>query len=235
MIGPCGPFIRAPAKLIAGASLAMLVTLLSLGLASDVPPPNRGPGLPSAVTRFDDDLVVERAAALAPAPAPPDPSPAPSPSAAAPVPGPYPTELAIQSLGIDGQVLPVGVDKHGNMNVTSTAFTAGWYHLGPAPAQGGDAVVTCHNEWYSVVRALCYNLGKIAVGADITVKDGFGVLHQFKVDEVQTVPYNASVPGLFATTGPPRLSLITCGGTWDKAKQSFTLRVIVDAHLVGNA
>ena len=45
----------------------------------------------------------------------------------------------------------------------------------------------------------------------------------------------ASVPGLFATTGPPRLSLITCGGSWDKAKQSFTLRVIVDAHLVGNA
>src|SRR5258708_1070553 len=159
VIGPCGPVFRPPPKLTVGATLALLVALLSLGLASDMLPPDRAPGLPSAVTQFDDDLVVERAAALAPAPAPPAPSLAPSPSEVAQIPGPDPRELVIQSLGIDGQVLPVGVDKDGNMDVTKTAFTAGWYHLGPAPAQGGDAVITCHTERYSLVRALCYNLG----------------------------------------------------------------------------
>ena len=121
------------------------------------------------------------------------------------------------------------------MQVTENAFTAGWFDLGPLPGAGGDAVETCHNQWYTAPRALCYNLHNVALGADVITRNPDGAVHHWKVTSVRTVAYNASVPGLFATTGPPRLSIITCGGTWLPKQQIFTQRVIVDASLADNA
>jgi hypothetical protein len=58
------------------------------------------------------------------------------------------------------------------------------------------------------------------------------VSHHFKVTKVQSVAYNATVPGLFVPTGAARLSLITCGGKWDVKKGEYLQRVIVDSILV---
>jgi sortase (surface protein transpeptidase) len=138
-------------------------------------------------------------------------------------------------LGIDAAVLPVGIDKDGYMDVTKTASTVGWYRLGPVPGQPGNAVMTCHNQWYDTSRALCYDLHTVPVGADVYTSTGQGVGRRWKVVAVQAVAYNATVPGLFTDVGEPRLSIITCGGRWDPARQMFSLRIIVRARLAANA
>jgi sortase (surface protein transpeptidase) len=142
--------------------------------------------------------------------------------------------IVIPSLQIDAVVFPVGLAKDGTtMDVTQDAWTVGWWNGGTGgvvPGRAGDSVMTCHNHWYSG-DALCQNLYTIAAGAvvDVVLKDGS--THRFKVDTVQTVASDATVPGLFDATGPARLSIITCGGNWDNKTQNYSLRVIVNAHL----
>jgi hypothetical protein len=146
-------------------------------------------------------------------------------------PAPAGARLRIPALEIDADVLPVGIAKDGNMDVTTTAFTVGWYRYGPAPGRAGDAVMTCHNQWEGAPHALCYDLHSVSPGTDVLTTNADGTLHHWKVASIDSVPYDSVVPGLFATTGAARLSIITCGGDWDSARQIFSLRVIVSARL----
>ncbi|HXA42388.1 MAG TPA: class F sortase [Candidatus Solibacter sp.] len=174
----------------------------------------------AAVVDSAADLKLEQAAALKPTPSPTDTG------------GPLPPgRLVVRSIGVNAQVLPVGVDK-GAMAVTNESYDVGWYKFGPAPGDPGDAVIDGHLDWYDTSRAVFFNLKHIQIGDDIEVQRLDGVSHHFKVTSVQSVAYNATVPGLFDTSGPSRLSLITCGGTWDFKKGEYLQRVIVDSTLV---
>ena len=148
--------------------------------------------------------------------------------AAGPLP---PGRLIIRSIGVNAQVLGVGLD-HGAMGVTNESYDVGWYKLGPAPGDPGDAVIDGHLDWYDTSRAVFFYLKNIQVGDDIEVQRLDGVSHHFRVTSVQSVAYNATVPGLFDVGGPSRLSLITCGGQWDFNKRQYLQRVIVDSALV---
>jgi sortase (surface protein transpeptidase) len=141
--------------------------------------------------------------------------------------------LVVPSLGIDGIVYPVGKARDGSMDVTQNAWTVGWYQPGGVfPGKAGDSVMTCHQHWYTG-DGLCRDLHSVAAGAEIDVKLVGGVVRHFKVDDVHTVGWSADTSslGLFVTSGPARLSIVTCGGTWDVKTQNYSLRVIVNAHL----
>lgn|ERR1035437_1139527 len=143
-----------------------------------------------------------------------------------------PGRLIIRSIGVNASVLGVGVDKSGAMGVTNESYNVGWYNRGPAPGDSGDAVIDGHLDWYDTSHAVFFNLKNVQIGDDVEVQRLDGVSHHFKVTKVQAVAYNATVPGLFAPTGPARLSLITCGGQWDVKKGEYLQRVIVDSVLV---
>ena len=199
-----------------------IVLMAALGFALlQVLAPKTHPGFSTASSVVDSgaDLALEQAAALKVAPVQVDPGPKP------------PGRLIIPSIGVDAQVLAVGVDKDGNMAVTNESYDVGWYNRGPAPGDPGDAVIDGHLDWYDTSQAVFYNLKNVKVGDDIQVQRLDGSSHHFKVTKVQSVAYNARVPGLFVPGGPARLSLITCGGQWSKALNQYVSRVIVDATL----
>jgi LPXTG-site transpeptidase (sortase) family protein len=174
----------------------------------------------SAVVDNGADLRLEHGAAIKAAPVAADTGPKP------------PGRLIIPRIGVNATVVPVGVDSTGAMGVTSQSNDTGWYKLGPAPGDAGDAVIDGHLDWYDTSRAVFYSLKELQIGDDIEVQRVDGVSHHFKVTRVQSVAYNATVPGLFATSGPPRLSLITCGGQWDIRLGQYLQRVVVDSSLV---
>jgi len=205
--------------------LALFWTLAWLALQWPAVKPHLGT---ATVVSRAADLRSERADAI---------NASPSPEALAAAPGPAPAQppgrLIIRSIGVNAPVVAVGVDKSGAMDVTKSSYDTGWYKLGPAPGDPGDAVIDGHLDWYDTSRAVFYNLRDLRVGDDIEVQRLDGVSHHFTVTGIQTVAYNATVPGLFAAGGPARLSLITCGGPWSKTLSQYLERVVVDSALVG--
>ena len=117
------------------------------------------------------------------------------------------------------------------MAVPTGIWDAGWYKFGPAPGSPGDAVLDGHLDWYTG-SALFARLGSLRPGDTIVVVKPDGARLQFQVDSLDAYAYDARVPGLFANTGDPRLSLITCSGTWDYSHQTYSKRLIVNARLV---
>ena len=208
------------------AALACWIAIALLVVAVAVfgtPAKHHPPGKLALVDR-GSDLAIERAAAFTVT--------APTPSAVAPSGPPPPGRLIIPRLGVNAQVLGVGIAKDGSMAVTNESYTVGWYKLGVVPGDAGDAVITGHLDWYDTSHAVFYNLKALRAGDDIEVQRLDGVTKHFTVTSTATVAYNASVPGLFVAGGPSRLSLITCGGPWDARKGEYLQRVIVNAALV---
>jgi sortase (surface protein transpeptidase) len=210
-------------RLYATVALVLFAFIGAAGMLVLQKPTPRASVRTASVVDTAADLKLEQAAVI---------SVAPSPEPVTPAVAQPPGRLIIRSIGVNAPVVGVGVDNSGAMAVTSTSFETGWYKLGPAPGDPGDAVIDGHLDWYDTSRAVFYNLKDLQLGDDIEVQRMDGVSHHFRVTTVQSVAYNATVPGLFATTGPARLSLITCGGSWSTKLGQYLQRVVVDSTMV---
>ena len=146
-----------------------------------------------------------------------------------------PTQLVIPKIGVKADVEEVGVDSHGNMGVPRDWHDVAWYAPGVVPGQPGDAVMAGHLDWYGGVKAVFWNLAQLRVGDTVQVVTKDGLTLNFRVSSSEKVPYTTHPAGLFAATGPPQLSLITCTGSWDMAKSMYLERLIVNADYVGQA
>jgi LPXTG-site transpeptidase (sortase) family protein len=143
-----------------------------------------------------------------------------------------PFTVTIKSIGLTATVEQVGVDKSGNMAIPVNPRNLGWYRLGTALGEGGDVVLDGHYDWYNMPQGPFFKLGSLKVGDEIVVTAMDGKTFTYKVSSAPaTVPYNSKPNGLFATSGDPRMTLITCGGQWDSKKQTYTQRTLVNATL----
>lgn len=166
------------------------------------------------------------------------PSRATSPQhrAAAATPGPStapderPARLSIPAIGVDTRVESVGVTPEGNMDVPRDVQDVGWYAPGVRPGRAGDAVFDGHLDWYTG-PAVFWKLDQVKPGdrVEIGMEDGRTLV--FAVYRSAAHPFNQPPPDLFGRAGAPRLSLITCTGTWDGTR--YAKRLVVDAAFVG--
>jgi sortase (surface protein transpeptidase) len=156
----------------------------------------------------------------------PSSEPRPLPTAAAEA----PARLAIPQLGVDAQVEPVGVDAQGRLGTPSRPENVGWYRLGAAPGQPGDAVIDGHLDWVSG-PAVFWRLHQLRIGDEATVTGASGGRLRFVVDSVSSVAYDANVDSLFVTSGPPSLTLLTCTGAWDRQRATYLQRLVVHLSL----
>ena len=140
--------------------------------------------------------------------------------------------LVIERLGLDARIEPVGLDAMHAMASPSSLTTVGWYAGGPQPGQAGDAVIDGH---YGLPNdpAVFRNLGALVAGDEIAIIWPDGRRATFRVTATATIARDARAPaGVFAKTGPARLSLITCGGVWMQDQRTYTERLIVSAVAV---
>lgn len=150
-------------------------------------------------------------------------------AAAAPKPG-YATRLSIASIGLETEVRQAGVKRsaRGEPEWETLPFAAAHYgDLTALVGARGNAVIAGHvvtlNEG-NVFR----NLYRVELGNEITVWDDRGHERRFTVTEVRLVtPDDVSV---MEQTPLERLTLITCGGTFDPVKREFSDRFIVVAR-----
>jgi len=143
--------------------------------------------------------------------------------------GQTPQRLRIASIGVDAGVESVGVTPALLLKTPNDTANVGWYELGSSPGQNGDTVLTGHLDTQTGAPAVFARLGAINPGDTITVVAGDGRTVNYRADSVGLVPNDRTPADLYATDGPPRLTLITCAGTWDANRQLYSERLLIRA------
>ncbi|MCX6523689.1 MAG: class F sortase [Actinobacteria bacterium] len=140
-----------------------------------------------------------------------------------------PIRIAIPELGVDSEVVPVGLEDDGSMGLPG-ASEAGWYQYGQRPGQPqGSAVIAAHVD-YNKKPGVFIKLNSLPIGAEVLVTDDAGAVHRFIVTErFQVEKGELPAAELFRTTGDPVLTLVTCGGSFSKSRRSYADNIVIRA------
>lgn len=140
-----------------------------------------------------------------------------------------PARLIIPSIGVDANVQYVGISKHGTMAVPTNYTDVGWYRYGAVPGRAGSAVMAGHLDNGFGLAGVFKRLDELKIGDEIVVLDQSGKRMHFKV--VNTGVLDSSTNDTEKVFGgdssTSRLNIITCEGTWQPEKKSYSERRIV--------
>ncbi len=139
-----------------------------------------------------------------------------------------PETLVIPKLNLEAHIQHVGIAKSGNMAVPTNYTDVGWYRLGAAPGEEGNAVIAGHLDNGFGFAAIFKHLSELQPGDEIIVYDATGTSAHFIVERLATYDYSAApMEEIFGTSTDIRLNLITCDGLWDPNKKMYSKRLIV--------
>jgi sortase (surface protein transpeptidase) len=144
-----------------------------------------------------------------------------------------PVELRIPALGVRAAVSSAGIADDGQLAVPVAPDAVVWYGAGSVPGAAGSAVLAGHVD-YNGQRGIFYNLGALERGDAIRVDLDDGTTHRFVVERVERHAKSAlPADELFTRNGGPVLTLITCGGDFDRSTRHYADNTVVRAALRG--
>src|SRR5580700_43686 len=140
------------------------------------------------LTRHSTPAVHPVALGVAALPAPTGPIVAP-PESAAPKPVAAPVSLTIPLIGVQTNLMTLGLAANGELQVPalSMASVAGWYTGSPRPGSIGSAIIVGHIDT-TKGPAVFARLNTLTRGDKIYVKRADGTLAEFRVTLVQSYP-----------------------------------------------
>ena len=142
-----------------------------------------------------------------------------------------PVSIMIRSVGIDAAVSPVGVDPAGDVAIPVRVGTVGWYRFGALPgAAQGSVVLVGHVDSAQQGVGAFFRLHEIGKGATVRIRMASGTLLHYRVVAREEFRKSAvPLQALFSLSGVPRLTLVTCGGSFDARRRSYRDNVVVTA------
>ena len=157
----------------------------------------------------------------------------PAGPAAAPLPASPPVAVAIPALGVTADVVRLGLQEDGSMEVPAGAELAGWYEQGPTPGEIGPAVLAAHVDWADE-PGVFQDVAALEPGDDVLVTRADGTTADFRVARVVSYPKTRfPTDAVYGDLDRPGLRLITCGGEFDEASGDYADNVVVFAELTG--
>lgn len=143
-----------------------------------------------------------------------------------------PHRLVVPAIGVDAEVIRLGTNPDGTMEVPADFAQTGWFEAGPRPGRVGPAVIAGHVD-SRAGPAVFFRLAELRPGDEIEVHDAHGEVVAFVVREVERVPKDAfPTERVYAGTAGPELRLVTCGGRFDRGSGHYDDNIIVYAHRV---
>lgn len=202
----------------AGLGLTTCAVLLVLStpvrLGADEPPPAQ-PG-----AEADPSAPLPAAAARSAAPRPE------IPAEEATAPQGEPARVVIPAIDVDVQLVRLGLAPDGSMQVPDRGF-AGWYVEGPRPGHDGPAVIAAHVDSQAGPDVF-HRLHELARGDQVHVSYDSGDEVTFVVASSAQTPKDAlPVEEIWPLTNARLLTLITCGGDFDRSVGHYRDNVIV--------
>ncbi|MGB5567514.1 MAG: class F sortase, partial [Acidimicrobiia bacterium] len=142
---------------------------------------------------------------------------------------PIPTSISIEGIGVAGApVIDVGVEENGDMEIPG-ADSVGWYRFNPTPGEPGSSVLAAHISYNGEPGVFRY-LDDVEIGERVVVTFDDGTSTEFEIIELaqydkQELPDDR----VFAKDGDPVLTLITCGGDFNRSLRSYEDNVVAYA------
>ncbi|HSL59446.1 MAG TPA: class F sortase [Acidimicrobiales bacterium] len=143
--------------------------------------------------------------------------------------GPAPTAMWFDSVGVDmAPIIPVGVEPNGEMEIPG-ASEIGWYRYGPTPGAAGSSVLAAHVAWDGR-NGVFHQLTRAQPGDRFTIAYEDGTLANFEVVALaQYAKDELPFDQVFARTGDPTITLITCGGDFNPSLRSYRDNIVAYA------
>lgn len=152
------------------------------------------------------------------------------------VPPTHPRQLVIESLGVNANILAVGLTADGAMDAPATAWDTGWYNQSSLPGAGtGALLIDGHVNNTIGTPGVFFKIDTLKAGDTMQVERGDGqvftysvaAVEQKKIEDVDMAKMMRSI-----TPGKQGLNLITCGGEYDSRRKTFDDRILVYAHQI---
>jgi sortase (surface protein transpeptidase) len=146
----------------------------------------------------------------------------------------YPLRVRIPEIGVDADVIDLGLNTDGTLEVPSNFAQTGWYTGRSVPGEAGPSVVVGHVDSHSG-PAVFYRLKDLEVGHVIEIDRSDGLIALYRVSEKENVLKDEfPTERVYGDTAEPTLRLVTCGGDFDRAVRSYQGNLIVFAQHLGN-
>jgi LPXTG-site transpeptidase (sortase) family protein len=144
-------------------------------------------------------------------------------------PEPAPVSLQIEAIDVEAPIVPVGVEANDELEVPG-GTEVGWYEFGPRPGDNrGSAVLAAHVD-YDGRPGVFFELQTVTPGDQLGIEFDDGTVRQFEVVSLdQYAKDELPFDRVFARSGTPVLTLITCGGDFDASARSYEDNVVVYA------
>ena len=203
-------------------------------LPSNAPVESDRVSLPAQVRSLDRGQPIAAAAAPARSGSPTLHPPPASTTAVVPLPEDW--RLVIPDIDVDAPMVSVGFDNDGAMGVPEGPVEVGWFRYGAAPGQQGNALVDGHVDWTDrqtgIPRgAVFWHLARLSVGSMVIVRSSD---REFTYAVTEKRRYRWDDPegvSVLQPTTDARITLITCGGVFDRSTRNYSMREVVIAQL----
>lgn len=141
-----------------------------------------------------------------------------------------PVSVSIPRLQLHQDLIELNVTG-GTLEVPTNYSDVGWWRDGPSPGEHGSAVLVGHVD-SKTGPAVFYELSAIHIGDPIVVRHADGTKSKFRVSNATLYP-RESFPSstVYREHGRPTLTLLTCGGIYDRTAGHYDGNLVVTAHL----
>lgn len=144
-----------------------------------------------------------------------------------------PDRLVIPTIGVDADVIDLGLQDDGTMEVPEDFSQTGWFRPGPRPGRVGPAVIAGHVD-STRGPAVFHRLRELAPGDHVEVHGQGGEVVVFEVERLERHPKDEfPTAAVYSGTDGPELRLITCSGEFDHDARSYRDNTIVYATRTG--
>jgi LPXTG-site transpeptidase (sortase) family protein len=153
------------------------------------------------------------------------PTPTPTPFA-------VPIKISIPRLNIDASIVQVGyIAEKNQVGIPRSAMDVGWYDRSPIPGEPGVSIMSAHYDTPTGLPGIFYSLGQMQIGDEFFIVNMDKQQLKYVVTQATNFPLDTFPKDLiYSEKEDSNISLITCSGVWDSAKQSYTHRLLVLAQ-----
>ena len=143
-----------------------------------------------------------------------------------------PVRLQVRAIGIDSELVDLGLAADGTLEVPARGFPAGWFTGAPTPGQTGPAVLVGHVDWDGA-PGVFYRLRELQVGEEIAITRADGNVVVFAVNRVDQFAKDAfPTDEVYQDIDHAGLRLITCGGAFDQDAGHYVDNIVAYAEMV---